>query len=147
MARWKRYRLPAVLVILALAFLVWHTEGDPQEQVEGQFWSDRAQLEELAQRALDAGSSDGLAPPKDWQGISLYGQTVGFDHGGRGFGPSTSYWGVNYVPDDRPVGFQGTELAGCVPEGDGWLWREDGGDNWCYVERLALGWYYYEMHF
>ena len=31
--------------------------------------------------------------------------------------------------------------------GTGWLWRETQGDDQCYVERLAPGWYYYEMHF
>ena len=50
------------------------------------------------------------------------------------------------MPSDRPVGFQGLDMAGTVPLGDGWLWEEAKGDNRC-LERLAPGWYYYEMRF
>lgn len=50
------------------------------------------------------------------------------------------------MPSDRPVGFQGLDMAGAIPSGNGWLW-EEAGDNRCYVERLAPGWYYYEMRF
>ena len=45
------------------------------------------------------------------------------------------------------MGFQGLDVAGAVPWGDGWLWKEERGDNRCYVERLAPNWYYYEMRF
>ena len=43
--------------------------------------------------------------------------------------------------------FQGLDMAGAAPSGEGWLWEEKDGDNRCYVERLAPGWFYYKMQF
>ena len=45
------------------------------------------------------------------------------------------------------MGFQGLDMAGAAPSGEGWLWEEKNGDNRCYVERLAPGWFYYKMQF
>ena len=51
-------------------------------------------------------------------------------------GPSTSYWGISHVPSDVLTGFQGAALSGWEPWDGGWLWREAGGDNRCFVRRL-----------
>ena len=62
-------------------------------------------------------------------------------------GPSTSYWGISHVPSDVLTGFQGAALSGWEPWDGGWLWREAGGDNRCFVRRLEPGWFCFEMRF
>ena len=74
-------------------------------------------------------------------------QTVEFLCGGWGVGPSTSYWGISHVPSDVLTGFQGAALSGWEPWDGGWLWREAGGDNRCFVRRLEPGWFCFEMRF
>ena len=85
--------------------------------------------------------------PSGWRDVSRFDDVVCFDYGGWGFGSSTRYWGVNYVTDNRLVGFQGMSMEGAAPDGEGWLWEENPGDNRCYVEPLAPCWYYFEMKF
>ena len=67
--------------------------------------------------------------------------------GSSGIGPSTTYWGIQYVPSGERLGFQGSRLEGWISDGDGWRWEESGGDNRCYIQELDERWYYYEMSF
>ena len=134
-----------VLCALLLCAGLWSEAGRAhQARVEARFAADLPQLTRTAQGLL---AGEAAEPPAGWTGADVYGEAVCFDAGGWGFGSSTSYRGVVYVPSDRPVGFQGLDMAGAIPSGDGWLWEEAEGDNRCYVERLAPGWYYYEMRF
>ncbi len=141
----KRAFIAAALCALALCTgLLAAGQRSPQSQVEQQFEADLPQLTQAAQ-ALLAGEPAQI--PHGWTGAEVFGDVVCFDYGGRGFGSSTAYWGVSYVPGDYPVGFQGTYLTGAVQSGEGWLWAETQGDNRCYVQRLAPCWYYYNMTF
>ena len=142
----KKIHLAAgVLCALLLSAGLWMLAGrDPQARVEARFAADLSQLTQTAQTLL---AGEEAEPPAGWTGADVYGEAVCFDYGGLGIGSSTSYWGVAYAPSDRPVGFQGLDMSEAVLAGDGWLWEEARGDNRCYVERLAPGWYYYEMRF
>ncbi len=142
----KKLHLAAgVLCALLLSAGLWIWAGrDPRARVEARLAADLPQLTRVAQTLLAGGTA---GPPTGWTGADVYGESVCFDYGGWGFGASTSYWGVAYAPSDRPVGFQGLDMAGAAPSGEGWLWEEKDGDNRCYVEWLAPGWYYYEMRF
>lgn len=71
---------------------------------------------------------------------------VEFLTGGTGMGPSTTYEGFYYSEEDRPVGFQGTELD-FKRDGDGWSWEEEDGDNRERTERITARWYWFQMSF
>ena len=141
----KKVWIPiSLLCVLALCVGLWAAgHRDPQARTEAQFNADLPQLEAAAQ-ALLAGEPAQIPP--GWDG-EVWGNGVCFELGGWGLGSSTSYWGVSYVPEDYPVGFQGLSLAGSPREGEGWLWREAKGDNRCYGEQLAPCWYYWNMEF
>lgn len=149
-------RASRVLFLLAAAAILWVGwrlgDAGPQNKVTAQFERDRARLEELALTVLEQGNTDNVPIPSGWKGIELYGkysdaQVVEFSFGGSGFGSSTAYWGVNYVPDDRPLGFQGDAWDYWKARSEGRLYYEPEGDNTCYVQRLAPCWYYYEAWF
>ena len=132
-----------LLCALLLCAGLWSEIGrEPQARVEARFAADLPQLAQTAQALLVGEAAE---PPAGWTGADVYGEAVCFDAGVWGFGSSISYWGVAYVPSDCPVGFQGLDMAGAAPLGEGWLWEEKDGDNRCYVERLAPG--YYKMQF
>ena len=152
----KKKRAGRLFVFLAAAVILWSGwrlgETNPQARVTVRFEADRPALEELARLALEQDSTEDLIPPNGWKGIELYGEHSGirvveFSFGGSGFGSSTAYWGVNYVPDDRPLGFQGDAWDYWKAQGEGRLYYEPEGDNTCYVQRLAPCWYYYEARF
>ena len=65
---------------------------------------------------------------------------------GTGIGSSTAYEGFYYSEDDRPIGFQGTELD-FVQDGAGWSWREESGDNHERIEKITAHWYWFQMSF
>ena len=74
---------------------------------------------------------------------------VEFSCGGKGFGPSTFYCGFFYFPDDRLTAWNGgicpqDELEPC---GKGYLWRQQEGDNWYYVEQIGTHFFYYSAGF
>lgn len=133
--------LCALLLLAGLRAVFWR---DPLPQVKNQFERDLPQLTQAAQALLEG---EPAQIPQGWTDAEVFGEVVCFDYGGWGFGSSTRYWGVTYVPGDYPVGFQGTDLTGAVQSGEGWLWSEKQGDNRCYVQRLAPCWYYYNMEF
>ena len=111
-------------------------------------------MEFLGSMAAELLAGNGLAElPRGVTEVTLYPagegrvQTVEFLCGGWGVGPSTSYWGISHVPSDVLTGFQGAALSGWEPWDGGWLWREAGGDNRCFVRRLEPGWFCFEMRF
>ena len=61
-------------------------------------------------------------------------------------GSSTAYEGFYYSEDDRPIGFQGTELD-FVQDGTGWSWKEEDGDNCEHIEKITAHWYWFRMSF
>ena len=114
----------------------------------------RAGREEFDRAAAELLAGNGPAElPRGVTEVTLYPagegrvQTVEFLCGGWGVGLSTSYWGISHVPSDVLTGFQGAALSGWEPWDGGWLWREAGGDNRCFVRRLEPGWFCFEMRF
>lgn len=64
----------------------------------------------------------------------------------KGLGSSTVYTGFYFSADGSPKGFQGTEMM-YSPNGTGWYWKEEHGDNYAYTEEIIEKWYWFEMHF
>ena len=143
------FLLAASLLCLALVGLA---AGDPPaERAEALFQAGREEFDRAAEELLARNGPAEL--PRGVMEVTLYPagegrvQTVEFLCGGWGVGPSTSYWGISHVPSDVLTGFQGAALSGWEPWDGGWLWREAGGGNRCFVRRLEPGWFCFEMRF
>ena len=71
---------------------------------------------------------------------------VDFFCAGAGMGGNTRYFGVYYSPEDQPYDI--CSWAGDIaPQGDGWGWQEEKGDNTFYTERILERFFYYEYSF
>lgn len=141
--------LAALIPVLMLCGLALRAAADPYQRVTRRFEQDWGALAMTAQLVLAQESTEGIESPEGWE-VAYYDRgvpTVEFEFGSWGMGSSTSYCGVNYVPADRPVGFQGSCTEGWKTEDEGFRWLEAEGDNCCYAERLAPCWYYYKMDF
>ena len=139
-----------LLGVVALVLLWIGMRETPQEKTVGLFTEDRAVLRQLAWQVLEEGSARGVPVPEGWQSVSLCtrGHTVvQFARKSSGFASQTSYCGVNYVPEDILVDFQGEHWDYWKPKGNGRLYYDPEGDNTCYVERIAPCWYFYEAKF
>lgn len=105
------------------------------------------------QEALEQFATGLMAdPPEDtayngWQ-VSYYPAAgmVEFTTKGTGIGSATAYEGFYYSEDDRPMGFQGTELD-FTRDDTGWSWEEADGDNHERTERITARWYWFQMNF
>lgn len=142
------WMIPPLLVIFVMAGLA--LRPDRESQTAAQFEAHREILEELAMLALEQGDADGITPPAPWRSVELYAKgipNVEFDLGSGGFASQTVYWGVNYVPSDNMVGYQGLQWDYWKAQGEGRLYYDPEGDNTCYVRKLDECWYYYEMSF
>ena len=88
---------------------------------------------------------------KGIQKITVVGDAIDFDCGGKGFGPATSYFGFYYTPNDKPRNvWSGTlfsDIEDLTPDGDGFYIKENDGDNLYYTEKLADFFYRYEAYF
>ena len=74
--------------------------------------------------------------------ISVRNNIVEFSCGGRGFGSASSNYGFSYTENESTM-----SSRGFIPEGNGWILREENGDNWYYTERIVGNFYYYEEHY
>lgn len=140
------------MISLVLVPILWLSLGpDWETKTTQQFTADRAELEAIALQVLEQGNTDGIPPPDGWSAVELYSKgitTVEFEKGGFGMGSETVYWGINYVPSDSTmVGFQGQQWDYWKARGEGRLYYDPEGDNTCYVRKLDVCWYYYEMKF
>ena len=81
-----------------------------------------------------------------------------FDCGGKGMGSQTSYWGFYYVASEHSLnpneliqnadrGILGYQHIDFVAEDNGWIWREEGGDNIVYIENITGNFYYWLEEF
>ena len=109
--RWKLLGAVCVFVV-GVTFLRIPWEAEQKSRVERQFHAD---LEELTQTAELVLAGQEAEAPSGWRDVSRFDDVVCFDYGGWGFGSSTRYWGVNYVTDNRLVGFQGMSMEGAAP--------------------------------
>jgi hypothetical protein len=72
--------------------------------------------------------------------------TVIFTIKGWGIGSSTVYKGIFYSHEDKPSDFDGREGEFAKTDA-GWEWRENGGDNRLYVEKIMDRWYWFEAYY
>ena len=135
-----------VLCILVIAYAAVF-----QKRVEK---ADIIEYVQTNQEALERFATGLLADPpgvtaynEEWQ-ISWYPAAgmVEFITKGTGIGSATAYEGFYYSEDDRPIGFQGTELD-FVQDGTGWSWKEEDGDNCEHIEKITAHWHWYRMSF
>ena len=144
-----RFVLLISLALVSVLFLC----GGKQGRTAAAFAHSRLQFEQAAMQVLERGTTQGVECPKGvrsvqlWSGSDGMETTVEFLFGAGGWGSSTRYWGVNYVVNDVPVGFQDFHTEYWKKEGSGTRFYEAEGDNTCYVERLEKNWYYFDMKF
>jgi hypothetical protein len=74
----------------------------------------------------------------------VYSILTEFDCGGRGFGSAMTTWGFIYSENDDYFDIISSDGS---KEGNGWLRREEGGDNSAYYEKITEKFYYYENHY
>lgn len=139
------------LAFVAVFLLMWGANGiSAREKAQELFLDGRDSLRTAACQVLAQGDTENVLLPEGCRSVSLWTQgrtTVDFSLGGAGLGSNTVYYGITYVPDDMPIGFQGARWEYWRSKGDGRLYYEPESDNTCYVERLAPMWYYYEARF
>lgn len=144
-----RFVLLISLALVSVLFLC----GGKQGRTAAAFAHSRLQFEQAAMQVLERGTTQGVECPKGVRSVQLWTGSDGretvveFLCGAGGWGSSTKYWGVNYVVNDVPVGFQGVGMEYWKKEGSGTRFYEVEGDNTCYVERLEKNWYYFDMKF
>lgn len=63
-----------------------------------------------------------------------------------GIAPSGSYGGFYYSLEDKPIGFQGTDLS-FIKNDDQWIYEEENSDNRGVIEKIVDHWYWFEMSF
>lgn len=73
-----------------------------------------------------------------------YEDVVEFYCGGVGTVPSSTYVGFFYSPQDDMTAFHPSVSDGLIPSGEGFIWKEEGGDNRFYTEKICDCFYYYE---
>jgi hypothetical protein len=76
---------------------------------------------------------------------------IEFSCGGSGFGPSTSYSGFYYSANGEQNSLNSYFLLctenDLIPEGNGWIYKQKGGDNSYYTEKISANFFYYEASF
>lgn len=82
----------------------------------------------------DVSESDPRNYEDTWYNISC---------GGKGFGPSTHYYGIFYSESDVEAKLN----ENYHPDGNGYRYKQPDGDNETYIEPLGNNYYYYEAHF
>ena len=142
----KRAWLPLCAVAIAgILCAVILRGGSSKSEIFDYVQENQADLERFAVELMRVNGQD--AKYKEWT-ASYYedARTVEFLTKGSGLGPATTYEGFYYSENNFPIGFQGVELD-FVQDGDGWIWRETGGDNYDQTERIIEHWFWFKMSF
>ena len=153
MNRKRVLRISLVVVLILMLGALWTAlQGGPLARSYAKllFQQNRTDFDSAAAQAVEQGRGQGIPRPFGVRDMTFWdygGTAVDFSMGSSGIGPSTTYWGIQYVPSGERLGFQGSRLEGWISDGDGWRWEESGGDNRCYIQELDERWYYYEMSF
>ena len=141
----------AICILCAIAAAEFLYTTVFQKRVEK---ADIIEYVQTNQGALEQFATGLLADPpgvtaynEEWQ-ISWYPAAgmVEFITKGTGIGSATVYEGFYYSEDDRPIGFQGTEVD-FVRDDTGWSWEEADGDNHERTEKITARWYWFQMDF
>lgn len=139
----RRKKLACALALLcALVLCAALLRGNRIERTARYVQRNRAELERFAAELAADGTYNGWTVRfRPELGMAE------FETGASGLGSSTAYWGFYRSAEDVPLPVMGASEMDYAPWGGGWRWEEAAGDNWAYTERLAEGWYWYEMHF
>lgn len=140
----------AICILCAIAAAGFLYTTAFQKRVEK---ADIIEYVQTNQEALEQFATGLLADPpgvtayNEWQ-VSWYPSAgmVEFITKGSGIGSATAYEGFYYSEDDRPIGFQGTEVD-FTRDDTGWSWEEADGDNHERTERITACWYWFRMDF
>lgn len=81
------------------------------------------------------------------KGIDEYGDHIDFNCGGSGMGSQTNYCGFYYSADDDLNAVWCAPLEELIPQGNGYYYHEEIGDDFYYVEYICDHFYYYAAHF
>lgn len=131
------FRLLAIAALIALVSWL--------RSPEMLFRLHRGKFEQAAQEMLAERETD--ISIFDVDDIDIWGTgedaMVEFRTGAFGIVPSGSYWGVYYSADGSPKPFQNSDNE-LIPDGDGWVWQEEGSDNRGETYPLGGGWYAFE---
>ena len=140
----------AIIVMLVFCLLLTWNVYRPGNQlfISCYVKQNAASLELVAQTALQQGSGRGLTVSgvnriDCWRNSGSDTGMVEFPCRYTGFGPAATFKGFYYAADDMPRSFQGANMP-LYPDGDGWRWQENAGDNRGYTEKICDHWYYYE---
>lgn len=134
-----------VTILMIFSFCVFLRS--PQEQIISYVQEHVDELTYMAEKALDAESVKDIQC-RDIESIFYLADppVVAFRYQCSGGIASTSYYGFYYSKRGEPVGFQGVDMSFAMTEA-GWMWHEQGGDNWYCTKFIMPNWYLYEMHF
>ena len=132
--------LGAVLVTLVACS---GKEADSGDMVSV-FWEN----EQLFLQAADSGDYSAIERLRGVQDVYVNEKYIDVQGGGSGFGANTYYYGIFYSEDDNlcAIGLAGPREE-LVEKGDGYLYKEEDGDNRYYVEPLGHHYYFYEAYF
>ena len=86
--------------------------------------------------------------------IAHQGKTTFFEYKTTGFFLGGVYYGYYYTPDDAvllPEFYTGSDADAMrndrrAADGGEYFGRPNNGTDWCFVRKIADGWYYYELH-
>lgn len=79
--------------------------------------------------------------------VNIYENHIDFFCGGRGIGSETFYCGFYYSPSNDWRAIWCAPRGALVPEGAGYSWQEEQGDNRYYVEKVCNYFFYYEADY
>jgi len=105
------------------------------------------ELEIFVENVIENGSYNTTTTYNGWK-VSYWSENnmVEFLVRSQGLVPSSTYEGFYYSPEDRPIGFEGTDLE-FIKDRNGWRYEESDGDNSEYTERVIGKWYWFKMSF
>lgn len=140
-----KHKMPVRLCIIACALATVFWLGNTKAGVFFAVKYNQESLTQFAEGLIRSGEPIANVHYCTWK---VYKHTTHVDFIVTEFGlaPSTVYKGFYYSPSDSLVGFQGANHVFSEYD-DGWIYREDNGDNVEYLEKIADNWYWFEMYF
>lgn len=128
-----------------LSFLV--AQGDDRAEKDDIISFVTEQEQQLLQ-AIERGDFSGFENNGIVKSVSVRESAVEFYCGGVGMGSNTTYVGFFYSPaDDMLAFYPSAGKEDVFPVGEGFLWKEEAGDNQFYTEKIADHFYYYEQSY
>lgn len=118
MNRKRVFRISLVVVLILMLGTLWTAlQGGPLARSYAKllFQQNRTDFDSAAAQAVEQGSGQGILRPFGVRDVTLWdygGTAVDFSMGSSGIGPSTTYWGIQYVPSGERLGFSGLAAGG-----------------------------------